>query len=113
MGERADGCLVHNVYFTLNDNSAAAREQLIASMRKYLTDHPGVIFFATGTLTPDLSRPVNVQDWEVSAHVVFRTRADHDAYQIAPRHQQFIAENKANWKQVRVFDSDGCIPPAV
>ena len=30
----------------------------------------------------------------------------HDLYQDAPRHQQFIAENKPNWKQVRVFDSN-------
>ena len=37
--------------------------------------------------------------------VVFRTQADHDRYQQAERHLRFIAENKANWKRVRVFDS--------
>ncbi len=39
--------------------------------------------------------------------VVFETRADHDAYQAAARHQQFIDENSANWKSVRVFDVEG------
>ena len=34
------------------------------------------------------------------------TRTAHDAYQVAPRHIQFIEENKANWAQVRVFDAD-------
>ncbi len=29
--------------------------------------------------------------------------------QIAPRHLEFIAENKPNWKLVRVFDSDAPI----
>ena len=33
-------------------------------------------------------------------------RPAHDAYQVAPSHQQFISENKPNWKQVRVFDAD-------
>ena len=32
-------------------------------------------------------------------------QAAHDAYQPSPGHQQFIAENKTNWKRVRVFDS--------
>ena len=33
------------------------------------------------------------------------TRREHDDYQVAPRHDTFIAENKANWARVRVFDS--------
>jgi phosphoenolpyruvate carboxykinase (ATP) len=32
-------------------------------------------------------------------------KAAHDAYQVTPKHQQFAAENKANWKKVRVFDA--------
>jgi hypothetical protein len=38
--------------------------------------------------------------------VVFESRAAHDAYQVAPRHVQFIEENKANWAKVRVFDAN-------
>ena len=33
--------LAHNVYFTLKDNSAAARQQLLAACNKYLSKHPG------------------------------------------------------------------------
>jgi hypothetical protein len=36
---------------------------------------------------------------------VFRSLADHDAYQQHPKHLQFIDENKPTWKKVRVFDS--------
>jgi hypothetical protein len=98
--------LGHMVYFTLQDRSPAAVEKLVADCRKYLTDHPGTVFFAAGTLVPDLTRPVNQTDFDVALHVVFESRAAHDAYQAAPRHLQFITENKTNWARVRVFDAD-------
>lgn len=100
--------LVHNVYFALHDPSPANVQKLLASCKKYLTDHPGTAFFAVGTLS-DLDRPVNDRGFDVGLHVIFQDRAAHDQYQTAPRHLQFIEENKADWKQVRVFDSD-CVP---
>ncbi len=33
--------LAHSVYFSLNDNSLAAKEKLIAACKKYLSGHPG------------------------------------------------------------------------
>jgi hypothetical protein len=98
--------LGHMVYFTLKDRSPEAVQTLVASCRKYLTDHPGLVFFAAGTLVPDLQRPVNQTDFDVALHTVFDSRASHDAYQVAPRHLQFIEENKPNWDRVRVFDAD-------
>ncbi len=98
--------LGHMVYFALKDRSPAAVQKLVADCRKYLTDHPGTVFFAAGTLVPDLRRPVNQTDFDVALQVVFESRAAHDAYQTAPRHLQFIEENKPNWAQVRVFDAD-------
>jgi hypothetical protein len=98
--------LGHMVYFTLKDRSPAKVEALVAACRKYLTGHPGTAFFAVGTLVPDLTRPVNQTDFDVALQVVFDSRAAHDAYQIAPRHLQFIEENKPNWERVRVFDAD-------
>ena len=98
--------LGHMVYFTLKDRSPAAVEKLLGDCRKYLTDHPGTVLFACGRLVPDLVRPVNQTDFDVALQVVFESRAAHDAYQIAPRHVQFIEENKANWAKVRVFDAD-------
>lgn len=97
--------LVHNVYFTLHENTAENREKLLADCRKYLVRHPGVVFFACGTLS-DLNRPVNDRAFDVGLHVVFQDRAAHDAYQVSADHVKFIEENRASWKQVRVFDSD-------
>lgn len=98
--------LGHMVYFTLKDRSPAAVEKMLQACRTYLTGHPGCVFFAVGTVVPDLDRPVNQRDFDVALQTVFETRAAHDAYQTAPRHLQFIDENKANWERVRVFDAD-------
>ena len=97
--------LVHNVYFSLNDASPAARAKLVAACKKYLTDHPGVAFFGAGVVCEELNRPVNDLDYDVALHLVFKSKADHDVYQDAPRHLDFVNENKASWKNVRVFDS--------
>jgi hypothetical protein len=98
--------LAHNVYFSLNDNSAAATEKLVADCKKYLTGHPGTVFFAVGTLATELDRPVNDRDFDVALQVVFDSMASHDEYQKADLHLAFIAENKGNWKKVRVFDAN-------
>jgi hypothetical protein len=98
--------LAHSVFFSLNDNSQPAIRAMVDACKKYLADHSGVIFFAAGTLNHELNRPVNDLDFDVALHVVFDSKAAHDAYQLAPSHQQFIQENKPNWKRVRVFDAD-------
>lgn len=97
--------LSHDVYFTLNDASPAAIAKLTADCHKYLKNHPGVVFYAAGGLVEELNRPVNQRDFHVALHVVFDGKPSHDAYQTAEDHLKFIAENKPNWKQVRVFDS--------
>lgn len=98
--------LAHHVFFTLQDSSAEKIQELQAACHKYLDGHPGVDSFAVGVLNADLARPVNDRGYHVSLHVVFDSRESHDIYQVAPRHNEFIAEQKGNWSQVRVFDSD-------
>ena len=97
--------LAHNVYFALKDSSETAVKQLVAACKKYLTPHPGIVFFACGTLAQELNREVNDRYFDVALHIVFTDQTAHDQYQDAPLHHQFIAENKDNWKNVRVFDS--------
>jgi len=97
--------LAHDVYFSLNDASPAARAELVAACRKYLTGHDGTLAFSVGMLAAELARPVNDRDFDVALHITFASRAAHDVYQEHPRHKQFIAEQQKNWKKVRVFDS--------
>ncbi len=98
--------LAHIVYFTLKDSSPEACQKMVDACRKYLSDHPGTVHFSAGTRARQYQREVNDQDFHVALHVVFESDAAHDTYQTAERHQQFIAENKANWAKVRVFDAD-------
>jgi len=97
--------LMHNVFFTLRDKSPTAIEKLVESCKKYLTVQPGIVVFSVGPRDPDLTRDVNVQDWEVGLHILFKDRASHDAYQDDAEHVKFVEENKAGWAKVRVFDS--------
>jgi hypothetical protein len=97
--------LAHNVFFTLHDKSDASRQKLVDACKALLASHPGIQFFACGTLEPELSRPVNDRDFDVSLHIVFDTKASHDAYQDAPLHHKFVDENRPGWAKVRVFDS--------
>jgi hypothetical protein len=96
--------LAHHVFFKLHDRSDDAIKALLAACKKYLDDHDGLVGFSVGTRDRELDRPVN-QDFDVSLHCIFQDRAAHDAYQTAERHLTFIEENKANWAEVRVFDS--------
>jgi hypothetical protein len=96
--------LAHNVFFSLRDNSSTAVAALLADCHRYLVDHPGVVFYGAGTAS-DIDRPVSDRAYDVALCVVFADRAAHDVYQASPPHQEFIARNKANWQQVRVFDA--------
>jgi Stress responsive A/B Barrel Domain len=101
----ASPMLSHDVYFTLKEKTPEARKKLVDACKKYLTNHPGSVFFAAGVLAEDLNRPVNDRDFDVALHIVFKDKESHDKYQDADRHKQFIEENKDGWAKVRVFDS--------
>ena len=97
--------LAHNVYFTLQDNSPAKIQEMIDGCHKYLQGHPGEVFFAAGGRALDLNRSVNVQDFDVALHIIFKTKALHDEYQVSARHEEFKQKCLGNIKQVRVLDT--------
>jgi hypothetical protein len=97
--------LAHHVFFTLKDRSDEAVQTLLAACAKYLDNHDGVVDFCIGTREKELAREVNA-DFDVSLHVIFADRDTHDTYQTSDRHLQFIEEQKENWAEVRVFDSN-------
>jgi hypothetical protein len=104
--DKTQSRLAHMVYFSLHDASPQARAKLVAACHELLSGHEAVLHFSVGTRAESLERPVNVRDFDVALHVVFASMAAHDRYQIHPRHLQFMTENRANWKMVRIFDSN-------
>jgi hypothetical protein len=105
MASSATPGLGHFVYFTLKDRSTEARQQLVDACHKYLSDHLGTVHFSAGLRGEAYDRPVNDQQFDVALALVFQDEASHEAYQKAPRHQEFISSQSANWAQVRVFDA--------
>lgn len=97
--------VAHMVFFTLKDKSPAAQKNLVAACNKYLSKHEGEVYYSAGTRATEFDRAVNDQEFDVALHIVFANKTAHDGYQVHKRHKQFIAENKDNWKKVRVFDS--------
>ena len=65
--------LAHSVFFSLNDRSEAAVQKMLGDCRKYLSSHPGILFFACGTPNQQLTRPVNDRDFDVALHIVFES----------------------------------------
>jgi hypothetical protein len=100
------GLLSHSVYFTLNDATPDAKQKLVDSCKKLLSQHPGVVFFSAGTLCDEIKRGFNDRDFDVVLLMVF---TDHEAlrdYARSESHQKFIAENAPTFKKVRIFDAD-------
>ena len=97
--------LAHMVFFTLKDKTPENRDKLVAACQKYLSDHPGTVYFSAGTRGEEFNRDVNDSEFDVALHLVFKDKAAHDVYAVAPRHLQFISENRDGWAKVRVFDS--------
>src|SRR5437762_1606766 len=103
--KEADKLLAHDVFFKLKDGADASKQKLVEACKKYLSKHPGAVFFGVGTLASELNRDVNDRDFDVALHIYFQDKTSHDKYQSSERHVQFINENKETWAKVRVFDS--------
>ena len=101
----AEPQFAHMVYFTLVSESPENQEKLIAACEKYLAKHDGEVYFSVGARATDFKRDVHDQGFSVALHIVFENKAAYEKYAPHPRHEKFIAENKALWSKVRVFDS--------
>ena len=97
--------IAHMVFFGLKDNSAPAKAKLVEACKKYLTKHKGALAFQAGTRDTSLARSVNDVNFDVMLEIVFENKDAYTGYETSARHKQFIGENRANWKNVRVFDS--------
>jgi hypothetical protein len=104
-GSDAGARLAHMVFFELKEDSTEARSRQVSACQKYLSDHEGTLHFSVGTIASECQRDVNVRNFQVALHIIFRDKASHDQYQKHPRHVQFIEENRQHWKSVRIFDS--------
>jgi hypothetical protein len=101
----AEPKLSHVVIFALKDHSPNAREKFVASCRKYLKNHEGMVSFSVSVIADDVTEPVSDREFDVVLNVTFKDKAASASYQKSERHQKFVAENRASFAKVRVFDS--------
>jgi hypothetical protein len=101
-----DHLLSHSVYFALKEPTPEAKQKLVDSCKQRLSQHPGVLYFAAGTLCDEVKSPMNVRDFDVVLLMVFSNHEALRTYAISADHQKFIGENAATFKSVRVFDGD-------
>lgn len=82
--------LSHVVTFFLNpDAPEDSADSLLAGCHEYLKDLPGVLHFHAGKMVPS-HRPVVDQSYQVGLNVVFTDKAAEEAYQVHPRHLEFV-----------------------
>lgn len=103
-GARRPG-LVHSVFFTLREDSPAARARLVADCRT-LSVIDGVELLEVGVRDESQTREVNDQEFDVALTVGFRDAAALARYIDHPVHQELLAKNGASFAKVRVFDAD-------
>jgi hypothetical protein len=104
-GKKVEMMFSRDVYFSLTDNSAEAKQALVDLCKKHLSKHSGEVFFSVGTMTVDRKRETSDCDFDVALHVVFKDLAAYDKYKGDERQKLFFQAGKPNWKKARVFDS--------
>ena len=81
--------LSHVVIFFTKPELPTAADELIAGCATYLQDIPGVVHYHVGRMVPS-HRPVVDQSYQVALNLVFPDKAAEEAYQIHPRHVEFV-----------------------
>ena len=95
----------HHVYFWLADGfkDETMRGEFEAGLGALLgIGTVGGGMWGRPAATPE--RPVTDKSWDYALSLRFATVADHDAYQDAPAHHEFVARFKERWAKVLVMD---------
>lgn len=97
--------LVHTVFFWLRpDLSEAERADFRAGLESLRAVPDTTIYIGTPAATGD--RPVIDASYDFCLTVLLPDVAAHDVYQDHPAHLDFIANHKAKWTRVLVYDAD-------
>ncbi len=80
----------HCVIFWIKPDAAAdAADVLLAGCEEYLKPLPGVVNYHAGKMVPS-PRAVVDQSYQVGLNLIFTDKAAEEAYQIHPRHLEFV-----------------------
>jgi len=97
--------MIHSVFFWLNDGLSDER---VAFFESELAKLPAIDVVASGVIGKPAAteaRPVTDHSFSYHLSLTFSSVADHNAYQVHPRHDAFVAACKDLWLRVIVYDS--------
>jgi hypothetical protein len=95
---------VHHVYFWLKEpQSKEAAAKLVEGLEG-LSKVKTIKMFHIGR-PADTNREVIDRSYAISWLVLFRNKADQDAYQVDPIHLKFVEQYSHLWSRVVVYDS--------
>jgi hypothetical protein len=94
--------IIHHVRFTLKEG---ADLRIFRRGLKTLLTIPCVAAGWFGEPAKTQKRPVSDTDWDLVLLLHFRTLKDHDAYQVHPVHEAFVAACAPLWTKVQVVDA--------
>jgi hypothetical protein len=96
---------VHHVFFWLKTANTPEEikkfEASVSTLKGISSVHLAEIGKPAST-----NRPVIDTTYSYSLLLVFNSMADHDAYQVDPVHQQFVADCSNLWDRVLIYDSE-------
>lgn len=98
--------LVHTVLFWLSKDLQGDQVTEFRMGLESLTKIECAEAVYIGTPAATAERPVIDTSYDFCLTVVCKDVAAHDAYQVDPRHQEFIAKYKEFWKKVKIYDAD-------
>ena len=95
---------IHTVLFWLKDGTADSKKKaLIKDCKELLGSISTVQYLAAGE-PAGTPRDVVDNSYDVGLVVHFQNSGDHDVYQTAEKHLEFIERNKDIWERVQVYD---------
>jgi hypothetical protein len=97
--------MAHSFFFQLVDNSEKLKARFIALCVKYLSGHPGQVYFSVGTRVLQIDRDVSGTNFEISVNIIFKDFAAYTAYSKSSKHEKFIFEAAGMSPTRVVYDS--------
>ncbi|MGO4290267.1 hypothetical protein [Chitinophaga sp. RAB17] len=104
--------LMHSIYFSLTDKSAASIKKFTDICVKYLSEHPGTCVFAIGELA-NLKRDVSIANYDVAMNILWKSKNDYSNYLKSKDHDAFFPATKGMVSDTYIFDSYVAEPPLV
>jgi hypothetical protein len=98
--------LVHTVLFWLKKDLDGDQVTHFRMGLESLTKIESAAAVYIGSPAATAERPVIDTSYDFCLTVIVKDVAAHDAYQVDPRHTEFIGTFKEYWRKVKIYDAD-------